>query len=182
MIIRHECSGIVEEIRREVKDLVSGDRVALEPGISCWRCCQCKQGWGSPFSTIFRVLVALFRCFAMHFFSDDEQIPGTLNVAAELQATERTMKVGAADYFSIFAKLEKVKTEKKRPAAVHGGPMTPAKAGRLTNAYVSSFPAPPTFVRSPSHSPYPATGVPQYQVSPPMYGHGSRSPPAGHYV
>lgn len=60
--------------------------------------------------------------------------------------------------------------------------MPPAKAGRLTNAYVSSFPAPPTFVRSPSHTQYPATGVPQYQVAPPMYGHGSRSPPASHYV
>ncbi|KAK1350227.1 hypothetical protein POM88_054710 [Heracleum sosnowskyi] len=141
-------------------------------------------------------------------------------VFIELQATERTMKVGAADYFSIFAmqlaarkeqsalravvkcieeykleaefpseslkklleQLEKVKTEKKRPAAVHGGPMPPAKAGRLTNASVSSFPAPPTFVRSPSHSRYPTTGVPQYQVSPPMYGHDSRSPPASHYV
>lgn len=87
--------------------------------------------------------------------------------------------------------LEKVKTEKKRPAAVpankrtrtnNGGPMPPAKAGRLTNAYVSSFPVPPTFVRSPSHTQYPATGVPQYQVAPPMYGHGSRSPPASHYV
>ncbi|KAK1397641.1 hypothetical protein POM88_007504 [Heracleum sosnowskyi] len=44
MIIGHECSGIVEEIGRDVKDLVSGDRVALEPVISCWRCCQCKQG------------------------------------------------------------------------------------------------------------------------------------------
>jgi len=85
--------------------------------------------------------------------------------------------------------LEKVKIEKKRPAAVpankrtrasSGGPMPPAKAGRLTNAYVSSFPAAPAFVRSPSHSQYPA-GVPQYQVPPPMYGHGSRSPPATHY-
>lgn len=86
--------------------------------------------------------------------------------------------------------LEKVKIEKKRqPAAVpankrtrasNGGPMPPAKAGRLTNAYVSSFPAGPAFVRSPSHTQYP-TGVPQYQVPPPMYGHGSRSPPNSHY-
>ncbi|KAK2980596.1 hypothetical protein RJ640_011404 [Escallonia rubra] len=86
--------------------------------------------------------------------------------------------------------LDKVKSEKKRPAAVPankrirvstGGPMPPAKAGRLTNAYVSSFPAAPTFVRSPSQSDY-ATGVPQYQVSPPVYGHGSRSPPAAYYA
>ncbi|KAK3042149.1 hypothetical protein RJ639_001269 [Escallonia herrerae] len=86
--------------------------------------------------------------------------------------------------------LDKVKSEKKRPAAVPankrirvstGGPMPPAKAGRLTNAYVSSFPTAPTFVRSPSQSDYVA-GVPQYQVSPPVYGHGSRSPPAAYYA
>ncbi|KAF2285394.1 hypothetical protein GH714_003459 [Hevea brasiliensis] len=79
-------------------------------------------------------------------------------------------------------KTEKVKTEKKRPAAVpankrtrasNGGPMPPAKAGRLTNAYVSSFPAPPTFVRSPSHAQYP-TGVPAYPSPAAVYG--SRSP------
>ncbi|XP_041012153.1 FRIGIDA-like protein 4a [Juglans microcarpa x Juglans regia] len=84
--------------------------------------------------------------------------------------------------------LEKVKTEKRKPAAVpankrtranNGGPMPPAKAGRLTNAYVSSFPAAPTFVRSPSHGQYPA-GVPQYHSPPPMYG--SRSPPANPYA
>ncbi|KAJ6911057.1 FRIGIDA-like protein 4a [Populus alba x Populus x berolinensis] len=80
--------------------------------------------------------------------------------------------------------LEKAKTEKKRPAAVpankrtranNGGPMPPAKAGRLTNAYVSSFPAPPAFVRSPSHTQYP-TGVPAYPSPPAVYG--SRSPPS----
>ncbi|KAL4556425.1 hypothetical protein LXL04_039076 [Taraxacum kok-saghyz] len=29
---------------KEPMDLVPGDRVALEPGISCWRCTQCKEG------------------------------------------------------------------------------------------------------------------------------------------
>ncbi|CAK9154385.1 unnamed protein product [Ilex paraguariensis] len=86
--------------------------------------------------------------------------------------------------------LEKVKNEKKRPAAVpaskrtranNGGPMPPAKAGRSTNAYVSSFPAAPTFVRSPSHTQYP-TGIPPYATPPAMYGHGSRSPPSNPYV
>ncbi|KAK0607558.1 hypothetical protein LWI29_016661 [Acer saccharum] len=80
--------------------------------------------------------------------------------------------------------LEKAKVEKKRPAAVpankrtrasNGGPMPPAKAGRSTNAYVSSFPAPPTFVRSPSHSQYPA-GVSPYQ-SPPYQSPSYQSPP-----
>ncbi|KAK5804973.1 Protein FRIGIDA -like protein [Gossypium arboreum] len=84
--------------------------------------------------------------------------------------------------------LEKTKTEKRKPVVVpankrtrvnNGGPMPPAKAGRLTNAYVSSFPAPPPFVRSPSHTQYPAP-VPGYPSPPPMYG--SRSPPTNPYA
>ncbi|KAF3457139.1 hypothetical protein FNV43_RR01796 [Rhamnella rubrinervis] len=84
--------------------------------------------------------------------------------------------------------LEKVKVEKKRPATVpankrtranNGGPMPPAKAGRLANAYVSSFPAAPTFIRSPTHAQYPAP-VPPYHSPPTMYG--SRSPPTNPYA
>ncbi|KAI7734603.1 hypothetical protein M8C21_025398, partial [Ambrosia artemisiifolia] len=84
--------------------------------------------------------------------------------------------------------LEKVKVEKKRPAAAgpankrtrvsNMGPMPPAKAGRITNAYVSSFPSPPAFVRSPSHTQYP-TG---YSFPSPVYGHGNRSPPTNPYA
>ncbi|XP_065870524.1 sorbitol dehydrogenase [Euphorbia lathyris] len=44
MVIGHECAGIVEEVGDAVKNLVPGDRVALEPGISCWRCSFCKDG------------------------------------------------------------------------------------------------------------------------------------------
>lgn len=44
MVIGHECAGIVEEVGSEVKHLVPGDRVAVEPGISCWRCNLCKEG------------------------------------------------------------------------------------------------------------------------------------------
>uniref|UniRef100_A0A7N0VKI1 FRIGIDA-like protein n=1 Tax=Kalanchoe fedtschenkoi TaxID=63787 RepID=A0A7N0VKI1_KALFE len=63
--------------------------------------------------------------------------------------------------------IEKAKTEKKKPAgaavpankrtrvSTGGGPMPPAKAGRSTNAYVSSsFQTAPTFVRSPSQTQY----------------------------
>ncbi|XP_043718313.1 sorbitol dehydrogenase [Telopea speciosissima] len=44
MVIGHECAGIIEETGSEVKHVVVGDRVALEPGISCWRCNLCKEG------------------------------------------------------------------------------------------------------------------------------------------
>ncbi|CAD5327949.1 unnamed protein product [Arabidopsis thaliana] len=80
--------------------------------------------------------------------------------------------------------LEKTKTEKRKPAVIpankrtrasYSGPMPPAKAGRITNAYVSSFPPPPpTFIRSQSHSPQ--YGVPAYTTSPPTI-YSNRSPP-----
>ena len=44
MVIGHECAGIIEEVGSDVKNLVPGDRVAIEPGISCWHCDHCKQG------------------------------------------------------------------------------------------------------------------------------------------
>ncbi|XP_058085895.1 sorbitol dehydrogenase-like isoform X1 [Magnolia sinica] len=44
MVLGHECAGIIAEVGSEVKSLVVGDRVALEPGISCWRCNHCKGG------------------------------------------------------------------------------------------------------------------------------------------
>ncbi|KAF6133955.1 hypothetical protein GIB67_040719 [Kingdonia uniflora] len=44
MVIGHECAGIVEVVGSEVRSLVVGDRVALEPGISCWRCDLCRNG------------------------------------------------------------------------------------------------------------------------------------------
>ncbi|KAE8658359.1 FRIGIDA-like protein 4a [Hibiscus syriacus] len=90
--------------------------------------------------------------------------------------------------------LEKSKTEKRKPVVVpankrtrasNGGPMPPAKAGRLTNAYVSSFHAPPPFVRSPSHTQYP-TPVQGYPSPPAMHTQyptpvqGYPSPPAMH--
>ncbi|KAL4346403.1 hypothetical protein GQ457_17G025780 [Hibiscus cannabinus] len=43
-VIGHECAGTIEEVGSEVKNLVPGDRVALEPGIGCWRCDLCKEG------------------------------------------------------------------------------------------------------------------------------------------
>ncbi|PNX67684.1 L-idonate 5-dehydrogenase, partial [Trifolium pratense] len=39
-----ECAGIIEEVGSQVQSLVPGARVAIEPGISCWRCDHCKLG------------------------------------------------------------------------------------------------------------------------------------------
>lgn len=44
MVIGHECAGIIEDVGSEVRHLTVGDRVALEPGISCSRCNICKDG------------------------------------------------------------------------------------------------------------------------------------------
>lgn len=44
MVIGHESAGVVEEVGSEVKHLVPGDRVALEPGVPCWKCSFCREG------------------------------------------------------------------------------------------------------------------------------------------
>ncbi|GMP24313.1 hypothetical protein CsSME_00001623 [Camellia sinensis var. sinensis] len=44
MVIGHECAGVIEEVGSAVKSLMKGDRVALEPGISCCQCNRCKEG------------------------------------------------------------------------------------------------------------------------------------------
>ena len=43
-MLGHECAGTVVEIGESVKHLKLGDRVALEPGITCGQCEFCKSG------------------------------------------------------------------------------------------------------------------------------------------
>lgn len=43
-ILGHECSGIVEKVGSEVTSLRVGDKVALEPGVTCGKCTYCKEG------------------------------------------------------------------------------------------------------------------------------------------
>ncbi len=40
----HECSGIVEDIGAEVKKIKIGDKVAIDPAITCGECDQCLTG------------------------------------------------------------------------------------------------------------------------------------------
>lgn len=43
-MLGHECAGTVVETGADVKSLKTGDRVALEPGITCGTCEACKSG------------------------------------------------------------------------------------------------------------------------------------------
>ncbi len=43
-IVGHESAGIVEQIGRKVKNVRVGQRVAIDPAVSCGRCDQCKAG------------------------------------------------------------------------------------------------------------------------------------------
>lgn len=42
--VGHECSGLVENIGAEVTRVKVGDRIAIDPLISCGECSQCKAG------------------------------------------------------------------------------------------------------------------------------------------
>lgn len=43
-ILGHECAGVIMDIGKNVHSLKIGDRVALEPGIACGECEECKSG------------------------------------------------------------------------------------------------------------------------------------------
>lgn len=44
MVLGHESSGVVLQVGKSVKHLQIGDRVAVEPGVSCRYCKICKKG------------------------------------------------------------------------------------------------------------------------------------------
>ncbi|XP_054156264.1 sorbitol dehydrogenase-like [Oppia nitens] len=43
-VLGHECSALVVKVGVNVKHLVAGDRVAIEPAVPCRRCNYCKTG------------------------------------------------------------------------------------------------------------------------------------------
>lgn len=43
-MLGHECAGTIVEVGKNVSSLKAGDRVALEPGITCGHCEFCKSG------------------------------------------------------------------------------------------------------------------------------------------
>jgi len=44
LILGHECAGIVKAVGSRVTKFKPGDRVAVEPGVTCGKCPACKEG------------------------------------------------------------------------------------------------------------------------------------------
>lgn len=42
--VGHEGAGIIEKVGSSVRNVKPGDRIAVEPAMSCWQCDQCKAG------------------------------------------------------------------------------------------------------------------------------------------
>jgi 2-desacetyl-2-hydroxyethyl bacteriochlorophyllide A dehydrogenase len=45
LIMGHEFSGVIEKVGSQVSNLKPGDRVAIDPQVSCGTCFACAQGW-----------------------------------------------------------------------------------------------------------------------------------------
>ena len=43
IILGHECAGIIAAVGSNVSRLKTGDRVAIEPGVTCGRSTACKK-------------------------------------------------------------------------------------------------------------------------------------------
>ena len=65
-VIGHECSGTIEKVGKKVRRLKPGDRVALEPAVSCGTCDQCLNGREHT-------------CRRLLFLGCPDQIPGSLS-------------------------------------------------------------------------------------------------------
>jgi L-iditol 2-dehydrogenase len=65
-VIGHECSGTVEKVGKKVKKLKPGDRIAVEPAVSCGICDQCREGREHT-------------CRNLLFLGCPGQIPGSLS-------------------------------------------------------------------------------------------------------
>lgn len=44
MVLGHESAGVVVAIGEQVTRVQPGDRVAIEPGVTCLSCEMCKEG------------------------------------------------------------------------------------------------------------------------------------------
>jgi L-iditol 2-dehydrogenase len=44
IILGQESAGQILEVGSNVKDFKVGDRVSIEPGVSCWECDMCLRG------------------------------------------------------------------------------------------------------------------------------------------
>jgi len=64
-LLGHELAGTVQEVGREVKDLRPGQRVAVDPLVSCGECDQCRLG-------------RQHTCRRQQFLGNPGQLPGAL--------------------------------------------------------------------------------------------------------
>lgn len=64
-IIGHEAAGIVERIGKEVTRVKPGQRIAINPAVSCGHCDQCRNGRENT-------------CRKLMFMGNPQQLPGAL--------------------------------------------------------------------------------------------------------
>lgn len=137
--VGHECAGIVEKVASGVTRVKPGDRIAVEPAISCWKCDQCKA---SRHHT----------CRKLKFLGCPGQIEGCLSEYIVMpqescfkitdQMTMPQAAVSEPLAIGVYAVKQSVPMQNAKVAILGMGPiglsvMLPAKAQGALNIYVT---------------------------------------------
>lgn len=78
LILGHESAGQVVEVGANVKDFIVGDRVSIEPGVSCWECDFCLRGRYNLCPKVQYVCLKSTRRSLIHRFSGTPPSHGTM--------------------------------------------------------------------------------------------------------
>jgi L-iditol 2-dehydrogenase len=134
LVMGHEFAGTVETVGPDALDglhnpLVSGQRVAVEPGLPCWHCDRCEQGhpnlcrnlrfmglWPEPGALQEYLVVPSRNCFPIpdHFTMDEGAMLEPLGVAihavdlGKIRAAQSVVVLGCGPIGLLIIRLAKL--------------------------------------------------------------------------
>ena len=137
--VGHEGAGVVEKVGSDVTRVKPGDRIAIEPAMSCWKCDQCRAGRPHTCRKL-RFLGCPGQsegCLSEYIVMPEECcFPVRKRTSLELAAIAEPLAIG------IYSVKQSVPMKKARIAILGAGPiglsvLFAARAAGASKAYVT---------------------------------------------